>query len=164
VTEFSKQLSKSISAVRDLTYDLHPAGMDQLGLVRTTFQYCSDFSSRSGIKVDFFSAGMEDLDLDFDTGINIFRIIQEGLNNIRQHAEASQTAVRLVASAPFIILRIEDNGKGFAVSERLSEALTEKRMGLSSMEERAGLLGGSFSIQSTEDEGTKIKVEIPIRE
>ena len=164
VAGYSKLLSKSISAVRDLTYELHPAGMDQMGLVRTTFQYCADFSSRSGIKVDFFSAGMEDLDLDFDIEINIFRIIQEGLNNIRHHADASRTAVRLVASAPNIILRIEDDGKGFEVNKRLSDSLTEKRMGLSSMEERAGLLGGNISIQSTPGEGTKIKVEIPIRE
>ena len=164
LAEFSKLLKQSITAVRDLTYDLRPPGMDQLGLVRTAFQYCNDFKSRGGIEIDFFSAGMENLTLDFDYEINIFRIIQEGLNNVRQHAEASRAAVRLVASAPNIILRIEDNGKGFEVKRRMSEALKEKRMGLSNLEERVSLLGGNLSIQSTRAEGTKIKAEIPIRE
>ena len=73
IAELSKILQESISTVRDLSYDLRPPGMDQLGLVRTIFQYCEDFSEKNNLNVDFYTAGMRDLKLDFDTEINLFR-------------------------------------------------------------------------------------------
>ena len=164
INKLSKILDGSISAVRNLSYDLRPPGMDQLGLVRTALQYCDDFSETEGIKVDFYSAGMDDLKRDFNTEINLFRLIQEGLNNIKKHADATQVTIRLVASSPNIILRIEDSGKGFDVESRLAKSLEEKRMGLSSMEERVGLLGGTMRIKSELSRGTKILVEVPYGE
>ena len=93
-------LQRTIGTVRGLAYDLRPPGLDQLGLVRTVFLYCEDFSQGSGVEVDFFSAGMEDLVLDFDTEINLYRLIQEGLRNIQAHAHATRATVRLLASSP----------------------------------------------------------------
>jgi signal transduction histidine kinase len=150
--------------VRDLSYDLHPPGMDQLGLVRTVYQYCEDFSEKNKVSVDFYTAGMKNLKLDFDTEINLYRLIQEGLNNIKKHAEASRVVIRLVASSPSIILRIEDNGKGFDVKRRLTRSFKEKRLGLWSMEERASLLGGTISIKSQPSGGTRVFVEVPCKE
>jgi PAS domain S-box-containing protein len=164
ILKLSRILDGSISAVRNLSYDLRPPGMDQLGLVRTALKYCDDFSETESIKVDFHSAGMDDLKRDFDTEINLFRLIQEGLNNIKKHADAAQVKIRLVASSPNIILRIEDNGKGFDVESRLAKSLKEKRMGLSSMEERVGLLGGTMRIKSEISKGTKIVIEVPYAE
>ncbi|UCF93113.1 MAG: PAS domain S-box protein [Desulfobacterales bacterium] len=164
MAQLSKLLQESISAVRDLSYDLRPPGMDQIGLTRSVFQYCEDFSQKNGINVDFYSAGIHDSALDFDTQINLFRLIQEGLTNIKKHARARQAAVRLVASSPHIILRIEDNGQGFNVENIWERVLKEKRMGLSSMEERVRLLGGKLSIQSRPSEGTKILIEVPFQE
>ena len=164
VLELCKGLKEVISTVRDLAYDLRPSSLDQLGLVQTVYQYCEDFSEQNGLSVDFFSAGMDDLRLDFDTEINIYRLIQEGLNNIKKHADASRVIIRLVASSPNIILRIEDDGKGFDVEGRLPRASKEKRMGLASMEERVSLLNGNLRIQSRLMEGTKILVEIPYKE
>ena len=164
IFNLSKILQDSISAVRDLSYDLHPPGMDQLGLVRTVYQYSEDFSERNNITVDFYTAGMKDLKLDFDTQINLYRLIQEGLNNIKKHAGASHAVIRLVASSPSIILRIEDDGQGFDVENRLARSFKEKRMGLSSMEERVSLLGGTMSIKSQPSKGTKILIEVPCRE
>jgi len=69
-----------------------------------------------------------------------------------------------VASFPFIILRIEDDGKGFNVEDRLAEASKEKRMGLRSMEQRVSLLNGKMRIQSRPKEGTKVFIEIPYKE
>jgi len=164
IADLSKILQESISAVRDLSYDLRPPGMDQLGLVRTIFQYCDDFSEKNNLSVDFYTAGMGDLKLDFDTEINLFRLIQEGLNNIKQHAQATRVTIRLVASSPNIILRIEDNGRGFDVESRLARSLKEKRMGLSSMEERVNLLDGTIKISSRPSKGTKIFIEVPCKE
>ena len=164
VCEISKILQGSITAVRDLSYELHPPGMDQLGLVRIVNQYCEDFSEKNNVSVDFYAAGMKDLKLDFDTEINLYRLIQEGLNNIKKHADAGHAVVRLVASSPNIILRIEDNGKGFDVEPRLARSFKEKRLGLSSMEERVSLLEGTLSIKSRPSKGTKILIEVPYKE
>jgi len=164
VAEFSKILQGSITAVRDLAYDLRPPILDQLGLARTVFQYCEDFSHKNGVSVDFYSAGMKDIEIDFDTEINLYRLIQEGLNNIRKHADASHVTIRLVASFPNILLRIQDDGKGFDMEDRLVVALNEKRMGLRSMEERVSLLQGKMRIQSYPNQGTRILIEVPLKE
>jgi two-component system NarL family sensor kinase len=107
---------------------------------------------------------MDDLKLDFDTEINLYRLIQEALTNVKKHADASRATVRLVATHPNIILRIEDDGKGFDVEGHLLRALDEKRMGLQGMEERGNLLNGKLRIQSRLGEGTRISVEVPYKE
>jgi len=164
ISEISRVLHESISSVRNLSYDLRPPGMEQLGIGRTVYQYCEDFAESNNISVDYYSAGIKDLKLEFDTAINLYRLIQEALNNIKKHAEADHVIIRLVASSPNIILRIEDNGKGFDVESRLSIALKEKRMGLSNMEERVSLLEGKMDIKSRPSKGTRIFIEVPCRE
>ncbi|MBU0996301.1 MAG: response regulator [Proteobacteria bacterium] len=164
VERFSTTLKNSISAVRELSYNLRPPNLDQLGLVQTIYRFCEDFSESNRIKVKFHSAGVNDLELDFDTEINLYRIVQEGLNNVRKHAKAENATIRFTAAYPNIILRIEDDGAGFDVKRRLGEALSEKRMGIRNMRERVYLLKGKFRIHSHESEGTKVIVEIPYME
>ncbi len=164
VNELSRMLRGTIMAVRDLAYDLRPASLDQLGLVQTIHEYCEDFYAKNGVKIDFFAGGIDDPKLDFDTKITLYRLIQEGLNNVRKHADASQVTIRLIGSFPNIILRIEDNGKGFDVEDRLVSAANERRMGLRSMEERLRLLQGKMMIESRPMEGTRIFIEFPYKE
>jgi signal transduction histidine kinase len=161
VSRLSDMLLETITVVRDLSYDLRPPHLDRLGLVHTVLRYCEDFANRTGLAVGFNSAGMDDLNLDPNIEINLYRLVQEGLNNIRKHAEADHVVVRLVSSFPNILLRIEDDGRGFDVAERLTRVSTEKRMGLRSMEERVGLLKGRMGIRSAPGEGTKIFIEVP---
>jgi PAS domain S-box-containing protein len=162
--ELSKILKRSIAAVRDIAYDLHPPGLDQLGLVRTVYQYCEEFAEKNRIKINFFAAGMDDLSISFDTEINLYRIIQEALWNTKKHADAVSVTLKIVASFPHIILRIEDDGKGFDINDRMVSAVKEKCLGLRSMEERVGLLNGKMKIQSRPTEGTKIFIEVPYKE
>jgi PAS domain S-box-containing protein len=163
-SELSKILKRSISAVRDFAYNLHPPGLDQLGLVRTVYQYCEEFAEKKQINIDFFAAGMDDLTIPFDTEINLYRLIQEALWNIEKHADANRVTLKMVGSFPYIILRIEDDGKGFDINDRMVSAISEKRMGLRSMEERVNLLNGKMKIQSRPTEGTKIFIEVPYKE
>lgn len=163
-SELSKTLRRSISAVRDMSYDLHPPGLDQLGIAHTAYQYCEEFSEKSGINIDFFAAGLDDLTIPNNTEINLYRLIQEALWNIKKHADATHVTIKLVASFPHLILRIEDDGKGFNVKDRLAVASKEKRMGLRSMEQRVSLLNGKMRIQSRPKEGTKVYIEIPCKE
>ena len=163
VSEMSKMLRECIKEVRNLSYDLRPPVLDELGLVQALFQYCDDFSEDNGINVDFHSAGIKDLKLDFDIEINLYRLIQEGLVNIKKHAAASHVTIRLVAAFPNIILRIDDDGIGFDVQKRMATITKEKRMGIRSMEERAKLLKGEMEIQSKPDQGTKISIKFPYK-
>jgi PAS domain S-box-containing protein len=164
VSVLSEMTKKTIMDVRNLSYDLRPGDLDQLGLVQTVRRYCEEFSARNGLEVEFLSVGMDDTNLDFDTEIALYRLMQEGLTNIQRHADASKVTIRLVTSFPNIILRIQDNGKGFPVKRRLHEALEEKRMGLRSMQQRVALLNGKIEIKSHHGKGTKIVVEVPYKE
>jgi PAS domain S-box-containing protein len=163
VSELSGTLQKSIKAVRNVSYDLSPPALDEMGLVETLVQYCNDFSENHGINVDFHSTGMKKLPLDFDTEINLYRLIQEGLTNIKKHARAEHVTIKLVAAFPDIILRIEDNGKGFNIKKRMATLTKEKRMGIHSMMQRAKLLHGEMEMQSKPMQGTKISIRLPYK-
>jgi PAS domain S-box-containing protein len=158
---FSEIFKNTIAAVRDLSYDLRPPLLDEMGLVEAISNFCESFSEAHGLNVHFNAAGMDNLRLNFETEINLYRLVQEGLNNIRKHADAADAFVKLVAASPNIILRIEDNGQGFDVARRLEAATNEKRMGLRSMEERTCLLGGKIAVESLPLKGTKILIKIP---
>lgn len=158
---FSSVLRRSLTFVRDLSYELRPPGLDQLGLIKTLSRYCEDFSEKHMIRVDFFAVGMGAIAFDPDTEINIYRLIQEALNNVKKHAEANHVVIKFVASVPDIIIRIQDNGKGFDVNARLASAMNEKRMGLHSMTERVNFMSGKIKIASQPNDGTAIVVTIP---
>jgi signal transduction histidine kinase len=162
--EISNRLQGTINAIRDLSYDLQPSILSELGLLKALEIYCEEFSSQYRKKVDFQSAGLNLFKLDADTEIHIYRLVQEGLNNIRKHAESENAIVRLVGVFPNIILRIEDTGKGFDVKARELALGDEKRMGLRSMKERINLLRGQMTIQSRPMQGTKIYIKIPCQE
>jgi signal transduction histidine kinase len=106
---------------------------------------------------------MKKLPLDFDTEINLYRLIQEGLTNIKKHARAEHVTIKLVAAFPDIILRIEDNGKGFNIKKRMATLTKEKRMGIHSMMQRAKLLHGEMEMQSKPMQGTKISIRLPYK-
>jgi signal transduction histidine kinase len=162
IGRLSQMLQGTIDAVRNLAHELRPAILDQLGLVRTLEGYCEEYSARNDIPVDFFTAGMNELELDYETRITLYRLVQESLNNIRKHATARWVKIRLVASYPNIILHIEDDGVGFDVSERLCAARDERCMGLHGMAERVALLSGTIKVESRPGHGTKIRIEVPI--
>jgi PAS domain S-box-containing protein len=162
--EISKRLQGSINAIRDLSYDLQPPTLAEMGLLKALEIYCEEFSNQFGRKVDFQSAGLNLFKLDADTEIHLYRLVQEGLNNIRKHADSEKAVVRLLGVFPNIILRIEDTGKGFDVKARELALGDEKRMGLRSMEERVNMLGGQMTIQSNPMQGTKIYIKIPFQE
>jgi PAS domain S-box-containing protein len=164
VAEISERVREIARTVRDLSYELVPPGLEDLGLISTVQQYCREFSAKNGVDVELVSDGVEDLPLNFDTEINVFRVIQESLNNVAKHACAHNVTVRLSGSPSKIVLSIKDDGKGFDVTRESAAAITEKRMGLWCMEQRMALLGGTMSITSAAARGTEIVVEVPVGE
>ncbi len=156
------RLSGAITAIRDIAYDLLPPGLEDLGLVRTLSRYCADFAKRTGLSVEFFADGMEGLRLGFETQINIYRMTQESLTNVRKHAKADQVTVRIILSHPNVIVRIEDNGQGVDLEKRQEEIREARRMGLWGMRERARLLGGAITLRSRPGRGMLVHIEIPV--
>ncbi|MBW2370835.1 MAG: PAS domain S-box protein, partial [Deltaproteobacteria bacterium] len=90
---FSEIFKNTIAAVRDLSYTLRPPLLDEMGLVEAISNFCESFSETHGMAVHFNTAGMDKVKLDFETEINLYRLVQEGLNNIRKHAGAADAFV-----------------------------------------------------------------------
>jgi signal transduction histidine kinase len=154
------RLTAAIRGIRDLAYGLLPPGLTELGLVETLLTHCEDFSLRHGIIVDVFVDGLDGVHFDFDTQINIYRLIQEALNNVRKHARASRVTVRLLGSYPNLFVRIEDDGRGTDLED--CQAGPGRRMGMWSMRERVRLLGGVISFKSKPGQGLQIRIETPL--
>ncbi len=164
IQNLSSLLDRSISTVRNLSYDLRPPGLKEFGLLQTLSTYCEEFEKNTGIHVEFRPAGLKTMKTTPLIEINLYRLIQEGLNNVRKHAHADRVSVKLVGAYPDIILRIEDNGIGFDMQAREHRFVSGKRMGLRSMKERVNLLQGQMTVQSYPNKGTKIFIKFPIQE
>lgn len=164
VRECSSRLGTAITALRDLAYDLLPPALAQLGLAETAFRLCEERAARHGVSIVFSADGMEAVRLPFETSVNLYRVLQEALTNACRHGRCDAVTVRLIASHPHCLLRIEDDGQGFEPTVRLAQALAEKRMGLWSMRERIRLLGGRLTIRSRPGKGTRVTAEVPIGE
>lgn len=158
----SDRLSEAINAIRNLAYNLLPPGLEDLGLVRTLSRYCADFSSRYNVAAEFFADGMDGMRLGFETQINIYRLVQEALTNVRKHAQATRATVRIIGSHPSVIVRIEDNGRGVDLAQRQDEFYQAKKMGIWGMRQRARLLGGRITLRSRPGRGMRIHIEIPV--
>ncbi len=162
--EISNKMKDIIQATRQITGEIKPYNIDHIGLVGAIRSLCNNLALQTGSQVRFFPVGINSLHTDYTTDINLYRITQEALQNIRKHSEATRISVRLIASSPHIILKIHDNGKGFNPSLRFTQITPKEfHLGLTSMEERAHLLNGEFTITSSTGRGTEIKVKVPIR-
>jgi PAS domain S-box-containing protein len=149
-------LDDTIKTVRRISTELRPGILDDLGLVPAIEWQAEEFQKRFSIPTHFSS----DLDrASFPAGVSIglFRICQESLTNIARHAFASKINIALNQEAENILLRIEDNGKGFQ-SEKPGD---QKTLGLLGMKERALMMGGKFQIESRQGSGTSVFVTVP---
>ena len=110
----------------------------------------------------YSAVGFQDRKVLPQNEIALYRIVQEGLNNIAKHASASRVKVQLTYSHPLVILGIRDNGVGFVLEpdERVSENPV-RGVGLLSMKERVAAVGGSIDIRSAPGKGTSIRVNVP---
>ncbi len=163
ISVVSDILRTTQNSVYDLSYELKPPSWEEQGLIHVLHDYCNKFSENNKVEVDFRFAGIDKLKLSVDMKINLYRLVQEGLNNIWKHANASEATIKLTSSFSKITLHIEDNGRGFNVKKRLAGATDEKKMGLRNMEEKVILLHGSMNVQSVQGKGTTILIEIPHR-
>jgi len=156
--EMSRVIDAGYEEVREAITSLRlaaPKGEEWVGWLQ---EYVYDFSARHDLSAELqIPTDQLPLILPPHQEVHLTRIVQEALNNVRKHAQASQVYMALIPNGHKLKLRIEDNGRGFDVQRAQSR---RGRYGLSTMQERAELLGGSLHIESAPGQGTTIVGEI----
>ncbi|MCJ7458786.1 MAG: PAS domain-containing protein [candidate division Zixibacteria bacterium] len=151
-----KLITQTMENLRDLSSDLRPRILDELGLFSALRWYVDKFSRRTNLEVQLKITGSKKR-LSPQSEIGIFRIIQEGLTNIAKHSEAKSASLSLSAKAGYVRVVIHDNGIGF----EQKRADTPTSYGLLRMMENTKLLGGKFKIISRKGKGTTLHITIP---
>jgi len=153
VGQMKEQIVKLSSDVHDISRQLHPSIIDDLGLRQAIQSECNNFTKREGIAVKYEPDNIPPK-IPRDISLCLFRIVQEGLRNIAKHAKVTEAKVTLVGRDNLITLTIEDSGIGFDPTQMRGEA----GLGLVSMEERTRLIQGEFLVQSKPGQGTVVRV------
>ena len=151
-----------LKEVRDLALHLRPSVLDDLGLLAALRHYLKGYQNRARLLVDFQALGLDGKRLPPEVEIALFRIVQEALTNVARHAEARSVAVLLEQREASAMLIVEDDGKGFDVALVMDSRPDEGNLGIHGMRERASLLGGTLTIESTPGRGTTVFVRIPL--
>lgn len=149
-----KDISRAIGVTAQ---QLHSAPLEVLGLVSAVQSLCDDFTHQYGIETTFVHSDIPP-HLPPDVELCLFRIAQEGLQNVAKHSSASSCEVTLIGSRGDIGLSIKDSGIGFDTS-RLK---LKPGLGFVSMRERLRLVGGEVALESKPSEGTRLEVHVPI--
>jgi signal transduction histidine kinase len=151
-----QELSESaLAAMRALIHELRPTAIAEQGLIPALRRLLTLLERQHGLSTTFNVSG--EPNLSDDQAEQIYRIVQEGLNNVVKHARTDRATVTARFEKDRLMLQIEDRGRGFS-PERIAE--NSESIGLASMRERAESLGGTLKIVSNPGQGTRIIVEV----
>ncbi len=164
IAETRQLAHQTLRAIRNLSLDLRPSALDDLGLLPALRWYIKEYQQKFSIEVDFQASGFKGrLPAELETVL--YRIVQEALTNVARHAHAHKVIVRLEEDQDEIDAIISDDGRGFDAekTQKMPGAGQEHGWGLVGMHERASLLDGNLTITSRPEQGTRIHVSIPLR-
>ena len=151
----------TLRAIRNLSIDLRPSALDDLGLLPALRWYVKEYQKKCSIDVEFHSTGLKErLPAEMETAL--YRIVQECLTNTAKHAKASKVTITMNEEPERVYARITDNGTGFDYTALLKTPGQERGLGLAGMHERAVLLDGTLNIHSMPGQGTIVEVSIPL--
>ena len=154
----SKKVMEVAEGLHRTSRELHPAVLEDLGLVAALQQECDSFQKKSGMPIDF-TANEIPANLRNEIALCLYRVVQESLRNISKHAAiTSKVRVSLTGRTEGLTLRIEDSGDGF----ELNQALNKGGLGIISMRERVRLVNGKFAIRSAPGQGTTVETFVPL--
>jgi len=150
-----------VGDLRDICSDLRPPTIDNHGLSAAIRSLASQWSEQTGIPVELqIDPALGRLPEPIELGV--YRIIQEGLSNIRKHADATHVKLSLQrTSAANLVVQLADNGRGMTQPLDLAQLTDQKHFGLVGISERVSLLGGTLKLTSMPHGGLKIEIEIP---
>lgn len=159
--ELWHRIDTIIKGVRRLSQDLRPAALDQLGLLPALEWLAANLTEQTGIAAKVKVTGQEHR-LSEEAAIAVFRICQEAIRNIWRHSEATGVEILIDFDQSNMRVAINDNGKGFELPEKLGDMARDGKLGLSGMQERAQLIGGTLSMNSHPGQGTSIVLELTL--
>jgi len=152
---------QTLRQVRDLSLDLRPSLLDDLGLGAALRWYLDRQGARLGLTIEMVD-DLRDVRYPAPVETTCFRVAQEAVTNIVRHANAQAVRVQLRRKGPELELVVQDDGAGFDVSAARNRASRGHSMGLLGMEERATLIGGQVVIASSPGSGTTVTAHFPI--
>jgi two-component system CheB/CheR fusion protein len=143
--------------IRRIAYELHPSALDHLGLTVALRSYISEFTEREGIPIQLTPRKVP-AQIPAEVASTLYRIVQEALRNVAKHAGKTSVSIALTGGSNLLSLSIRDNGIGFDV-----HSVQDKGgLGLISMQERARLVHGDFSLETLPGRGATITVRVPL--
>ncbi|MEZ5425512.1 MAG: two-component regulator propeller domain-containing protein [Pyrinomonadaceae bacterium] len=157
----TEQTTQTIGEVREISYNLRPYLLENLGLTRAVKSLLNKVAETGQIKIQTELDDVDDL-FDAEAEMSIYRIIQENLTNILKHAEANEVQVLLKKSERNLTILISDDGKGFDINAVNNKDFEKGGFGLLGISERVKMLGGTQEIESDIGEGTNVLIKIPL--
>jgi len=155
-------VSETIEQVRELSYRLRPAALEEFGLPVALGILVEEITANSPITARYLT-DLNDEMLPSGIEVTLYRIAQEALTNVIRHAEAQSVQVALTQENQAILMSIQDDGCGF--DPHLATAVSEQRhLGLISMRERAAIAGGGLTLDTAPGMGTNLLVRLPLPE
>jgi two-component system sensor histidine kinase DegS len=148
--------TKTFQQVRDFIFELRPMMLDDLGLIPTAKKYAEAIQDSSGSTIKFGVTGTERR-MEPYLEVMIFRAVQELLRNALNHSQANQITVEMDVGDSFVTVSVEDDGRGFEVSDLEQE----QGMGLKLIKERVEMISGEFELTSQIGEGTRVVFKVP---
>jgi signal transduction histidine kinase len=156
--EFYERISELGADMHSLSHQLHSSTLDSLGLVAGVKAFCEEFAVMEQVRVDFVHENVP-RSIPGDAALCLFRVVQEGLRNVKRHSGADEANVRIQWSDGNLHLTVSDHGKGFD----LKSPPADRGIGIWSMQERLRLLGGRLQVQSHLMRGTSIDAWLPFK-
>jgi len=155
-------LGETAAEVERISHNLRSSVLEHLGLAAVMRDTTTEFAERTGISVQLDSVILTER-LPADTELGLYRILEEALKNVEQHAHARQVGVGLAIAGNTLVMTIKDDGKGFDIAAlKLPRQKGRGGLGLLGMRERAGYVGGVLTVKSVRNGGTVIEVRIPM--
>ena len=153
-----EQIDEEIVKLRRLITELRPASLDAIGLAAAIQALAEQHQQESGIQVDCRCELPQEKAAVATPGLEtaVYRMVQEGLNNIAKHSRARTAELRVLAMSDVIVIEVSDDGVGFEPSR------VDEGFGLVGMRERAALLGGTIEVNSAEGSGTRLRAQLPL--
>jgi signal transduction histidine kinase/ligand-binding sensor domain-containing protein len=163
LNEISSTATQAIEEVREIARNLRPYKLDRLGLTKALESIIEQTANSSEIN---FSSQIDPINGLFskEAEINLYRIVQESLNNILKHSQATDVDLRVQREAHSVRLEIQDNGVGFDTEAVKGEEAERRGFGLAGMAERARIIGGKYMIRSSPGHGMTITLKIELRD
>jgi signal transduction histidine kinase len=146
----------TLDNIRSLSQALHPVLLEEAGLESTLDWYIPTVERQSGLTLHYEKTGAS-FPIETGAGVHLYRIAQEALNNVSRHSGAKEAWVRLKFLSDSLQMEIEDRGKGFANAPQKGQ----RGIGLVGMRERAELIGGDLEVSQSEQQGTRVRLQIP---